>query len=76
MIEDGRTGLLVDLDDDRALAEKAMVLLADPAAAQALAAHARVAAQRHNWAEVYPQMLAVYRGELAEAAAPNRRDHK
>jgi glycosyltransferase involved in cell wall biosynthesis len=46
LVEDGRTGVLVPVDDPAALAEALSGLLGDPARASALGASARVASER------------------------------
>lgn len=72
VLEDGRTGLLVAVDEPGAMAGAAASLLADPARAAALAAAARAEFEaRHAEAPVLARWLAFLRGASA-AAAPGR----
>jgi glycosyltransferase involved in cell wall biosynthesis len=63
LVEDGRTGFLVDLNDHEAMAAKAMELLDKPELAARIACNAREVAARHAWPLVFPELLKVYRTE-------------
>lgn len=54
LLEDGRTALLVDADDDRAMAEAVSRLLAEPDLAARLSRTGREAVERFDWDEVLP----------------------
>jgi glycosyltransferase involved in cell wall biosynthesis len=49
MIDHGRTGLLVDINDDRAMAECIIRLLEDPDLVERMTAAARAEAPRYSW---------------------------
>jgi len=71
VIEDGRTGLLVEVDDAEAMARSVLELLADPARRAALAAAAR--ARVHEAFDVnrsVASMMAVYDEVLVRPAPP------
>jgi glycosyltransferase involved in cell wall biosynthesis len=78
MIEDGRSGRLVPVDDPRAMADAALDLLARPTYARALAREARARAARHAWDAVHPAWEEVYglpvraaeRARIARAGTP------
>ncbi len=61
MLTDGVQGLLVERDDDVALAEQMMTLVERPAYARRLAAAAREACAAYEWHVVRDQWLAAYR---------------
>jgi glycosyltransferase involved in cell wall biosynthesis len=60
LVEDGQTGFLVDLNDHRAMAARAMELLRNRELALRLIANAREVAARHSWRRVFPELLKVY----------------
>jgi glycosyltransferase involved in cell wall biosynthesis len=63
IVEDGRTGLLVDPDDDAAMAEAALRLLERPELAREIAENASREALRHAWPAVYVTLRRIYAGE-------------
>lgn len=65
VIEHGRNGLIVPLDDDRALADAVVALLTDRRLAGALAASAQASLERFSW----ERMLAETEAVLREVAA-------
>lgn len=66
LVDDGVTGHLYPAGDRRALVEKAVSLLRDPAARRALGKAARDAAtKRHSWPAVASEFVALYRRILA-----------
>ncbi|MBI1745197.1 MAG: glycosyltransferase family 4 protein [Acidobacteria bacterium] len=67
LVEQGKTGLLVSVNDPRAMAEKILFLLNHPEYALELAENARSACRKYVWAAVYPQWLEVYEGLLAKS---------
>jgi glycosyltransferase involved in cell wall biosynthesis len=60
LVEHGRTGLLVDLDDHTAMAEQACAVIEDPGLAARLAGNARELVRRHLWATVLEHWIGVY----------------
>jgi glycosyltransferase involved in cell wall biosynthesis len=66
IVADGETGLLVETNDDAALAAKAIYLLENPEAAQALINNARKECAKYSWAAIRPQWLALYEKLAAE----------
>jgi len=65
LVDDGRTGLLADAGDPRALAERITALMADPALAAALGAAARIeAASRYSFDRMVASFDALYSSEL------------
>ncbi len=63
LVEHGRTGLLVDADDDAAMAAAALRLLERPELARGIAAQARAEARRYAWPRVFERLRPVY-GEV------------
>lgn len=61
LIDEGRTGLLVPVDDAPALAEALLSLIEQPARAEALADAAFAAVQQHALPAVAAALLAIYR---------------
>lgn len=61
ILTDGRHGLLVPDDDDRALAEQVLRLIEQPEYARQLAAAAREACAAYDWSVVSSQWLDAYR---------------
>lgn len=71
VIEEGRTGLLVDVDDSAAMAENVLALLADPARRAALADAGRARVREAFDVELsVARMMAVYDAVLARPAPP------
>jgi glycosyltransferase involved in cell wall biosynthesis len=68
IVEDGRNGLLVPLDDHEAMAERALRLLEDGALATALARQAREDCLQYGWARVRVGWLSLYE-EVARGRA-------
>lgn len=71
LIENERTGLLVDLDDHEALANAAIRLIDEPGLASRLAHAAKIESAKYGWPEVRMQWLRLYE---ALAPAQKRRD--
>lgn len=67
MLTHGRTGSLVDIGDDAAMAREALALLGDAALRQARIDAAHAEAQRYAWPAVRSQWLAAY-AEVARSA--------
>jgi len=61
MVSDGQTALLCPPEDDRAMADAALRLLADPALARGLADAGRTEAERYAWSRVRETLLSLYR---------------
>jgi len=61
MVEDGRTGMLVNCGDPEAMAAAALGLLADGTRAGAIAGQAREAARGYEWRAVAGRWEALYR---------------
>jgi phenylacetate-CoA ligase len=66
IVDDGKTGLLVDVDDAAALAAGALRLLGHPAEARALSHAARDAVADYTWPHVRDRLAALYDGERGE----------
>lgn len=60
MVEDGRTGLLVDCGNPEGMAAAALRLFAEPGLARALAERGREAAAEYTWERVGPRWEALY----------------
>lgn len=69
ILRHGQDGLLAPLDDDAALAEHVLTLLANPDQARALAEAAHATLSHYTWDQVRDQWLALYRSLLPRAAA-------
>jgi len=74
MIDDGRTGLLVNIDDDRAMAECAIRLLEDPDLVERMTAAARAEAPQYfwdriaaSWNQLYEEVVGTSPGTAADA---------
>ncbi len=68
VVRHGENGLLVDRNDDEAVAREALRLLDDPALAVRLASAARAEAlQRYSWSAVERQWVDLYRGLVDES---------
>ena len=66
IVRDEENGLLVDLDDDEAMADAGLRLLSDPVLARRLVTQGREDCQRrYNWSAVREEWVALYR-ELAD----------
>jgi glycosyltransferase involved in cell wall biosynthesis len=68
MIEDHKTGLLVELNDADGLATAVMECVENPVAARAMTRTARAWAEQFAWEKIFPQLLACY-GRPGQAAA-------
>jgi glycosyltransferase involved in cell wall biosynthesis len=66
IVRNGETGLVVPRDDHERMAEAALHLLEDDAAAQRLVVNARAECRKYAWKAVRGEWLGLYR-ELAEA---------
>jgi phosphatidylinositol alpha-mannosyltransferase len=73
VLDDGRGGVLVPVDDAKALAEALLALLGDPARRHALAAAGAAMARRYDWSTVAADVLAVYE-TVADGAVPVQED--
>jgi glycosyltransferase involved in cell wall biosynthesis len=69
ILRHGQDGLLAPLDDDAALAEQVLHLLANPDRARALAETAHGTLTHYTWEQVRDQWLTLYRSLLPQAAA-------
>ena len=63
LVEDGITGLLVDLNDDASLAEKVTQLLKQPEMALTLAQNAREECKKYTWEHVRTILLPLLEGK-------------
>jgi len=72
MIDDGRTGLLVNIDDDRAMAECAIRLLEDPDLVERMTAAARAEAPQYFWDHIAASWNQLYEETLAAPRAASR----
>ena len=68
LVESGRTGWLVPVGDDTAMAERMIALLQDPAGRARLCEAARQHVDAFSWAEVREQWLSAYRRVAAQGA--------
>ena len=66
IVTDGETGMLVQRDDDEALASRAIRLLEDGALASRIASNAREECRKYSWPAVRDEWLKLYR-EVAES---------
>lgn len=69
LVRDGKTGLLVPVNDARALADKVLFLLDHPELASALAHQAYAACLQYAWGTVYRQWLGIYQQLSGSAGA-------
>jgi len=60
LVEDGRTGLVVSLNDHEAMAQKIFLLLENPELAQKLVTNARKEVERFSWPEVFNKLSNIY----------------
>lgn len=60
-VTDGKTGLLVEVDDHEALAEKAVELLEHPDLAKRIISEASAQSTKYTWEKVKEKWLALYR---------------
>lgn len=60
IVEDGQTGLLVELNDHNALAEKAMLLLENPDVAKRIIENGRRQAENYSWDHAREKWLELY----------------
>ena len=65
IVDDGRTGLLVDIDDHEALARAALRLFREGNFAAEIIKNAHLEVQKYSWSNVRREWLHVY-GELTE----------
>ncbi len=70
MVDDGRTGLLVDIDDDQAMTECVFRLLEDPELVERMTAAARAEAPQYQWDRVAASWNQLYEEILNRAPAP------
>ncbi len=74
MVADGKTGLLVGMNDHEAMAAAALRLLEDEALAARIAERARAECEKYKWSAVRDEWLAFYRevadGREAREARP------
>jgi glycosyltransferase involved in cell wall biosynthesis len=68
MVDDGRTGLLVPLNDHRALAAAMIEMVENPAKAARLAKTGRAVVERHAWPSVFEQLIRTYAAPAPGAA--------
>jgi phosphatidylinositol alpha-mannosyltransferase len=73
VLDDGRGGVLVPVDDAQALAAALLALLEDPPRRQALAAAGAAMARQYDWSTVAADVLAVYE-TVADGAVPVQED--
>jgi len=69
ILTDGTHGLLASRDDHRALADRIVTLLEQPAMARRLARNAYASCQAYTWPRVRDQWLSNYRAVVGEPAA-------
>jgi glycosyltransferase involved in cell wall biosynthesis len=75
IVAEGETGLLVETNDHEALAKRAIYLLENPEAAQAITDNARRECAKYSWEAIRPQWLALYEklaAELKGKTAPQK----
>lgn len=70
LVDSGRSGLLVPVGDDAAMAQAMLRVLQDPELARSLARAGLAEAQRYAWAQVRPLWLDAYRRAAARCARP------
>ncbi len=70
MIDHGRTGFLVDINDDQAMAECIFRLLEDPDLVERMTAAARLEAPQYSWDSVTSSWNRLYQ-EMAGVTAPS-----
>jgi L-malate glycosyltransferase len=69
ILTDGEHGLLAPLDDHRAIADRIIGLVEQPALARRLAHRAHATCQAYTWQSVRDQWLSNYRALLQEPGA-------
>ena len=67
MVEDGVTGLLVDIGDSEALGEKVIKLVKDPELALILANNAKVECQKYSWENVRTILIPLLERYISDA---------
>jgi len=67
VVEEGKTGLLVEPGNSRALAETLEGLLSDPGLRRRMANAGRARAADYSWDRILPQILEVYHDALTES---------
>jgi glycosyltransferase involved in cell wall biosynthesis len=70
LVDHGVDGLLVDPDDDEAMAEAVRRLLTERGLAQALARRAREKVEGFDWGVILPRWEQLYRQWMPGAAQP------
>jgi L-malate glycosyltransferase len=60
MIRNGGSGIVVDLNDEKALAAGVIAIIEDAEFGRGLAWHARSWAAQFSWANVFPKLMAAY----------------
>jgi glycosyltransferase involved in cell wall biosynthesis len=68
IVENGRTGMLVEVNDHEGLAEAAVKVLEDPSLAERLILNARAECEKYTWDNVKPKWTGLYK-ELANRPA-------
>ena len=74
VLDDGRGGALVPVDDDAALAGALLELLADDRGREVVAQRGAAMARRYDWSTVAADIVAVYETVTHGAAAPVEED--
>ncbi|UCF67341.1 MAG: glycosyltransferase family 4 protein [Acidobacteriota bacterium] len=69
LVRDGETGFIIPLDDDRAMAERAERLLADPSLARAMAERASEQVAEYEWSHLAADWHAIYVGRQPAGGA-------
>ncbi len=67
VMEDGKTGFLVQPGNARALAEALDLLLSDPALRRRMGRAGRIRAAEYSWDRILPQVLDVYHEAIVES---------
>lgn len=63
IVSHGENGLLVDIDDDEALAQRTLDVLRDPDLARRLGKSARANTERFAWQAIGPRLAEIYTGK-------------
>ena len=67
LVEEGVTGLLVDVGDSEALAKKVIELVKDPELASMLANNARIECQKYSWENVKAALIPLLERHISDA---------
>jgi glycosyltransferase involved in cell wall biosynthesis len=67
MVEEGVTGMLVDIGDSEALGEKVIELVKDPKLASTLADNARIECQKYSWENVKTALIPLLERHISDA---------